>query len=231
MTSTITPTDRSPARRSGPGRAQTIPTAAVGSTQRAAARNRSRVAIGTFLMLASALGIGVLFAKAANRSPVLAVARSVTAGDVIERDDLREVMVGSNDFASTIPAAESPKIVGRIAVVDLVPDSLLARGQLAAGPTSGTGLSVIGATLKEGHFPSELRIGDRVLALVLPPESADITGEAGAGPPPVHAAVVGLRPLESGGGVAISLSVRPEQSAALAIAGARSRLTVVLAPR
>ena len=214
---------------SGPGRAPTTPTTVVGSTQRMATRNRTRIAVGSFVMLASALGAGLAVASAGDRTPVLVVARAVPAGEVIEGPDLREVLVGSRPAESTIDASERATIIGRTASVELVAGSFLARGQLAAGPAAGTGQAVIGATLKEGHFPVELADGDEVLAVVLPPESADTTGAAA--PTSIAARVVGIRSLDDGGGIAVSLAVAPDRAPALAAAGARARLTLVLAPK
>jgi len=215
-------------RIGGPGRAPTSPTT-VGSTERAATRNRTRIAVGTLVMLACALAIGVLFARVADRSPVLVVAHPVRAGQVIGRGDLREQLVGSSTGASTIAASQRSAVVGRVAAVDLVAGSFLAPGQLAEGPAAGTGKAVIGATLKQGQYPVELADGAKVLAVVLPSESAD--QGSGLASSPIEATVVGIRPLDDGGGIAISLAVAPDRSSALAIAGARSRLTIVLAPR
>lgn len=194
-----------------------------------ASRNRTRIAVGVFAMLACALGAGVAFTTAADRSPVLVVARPVTAGSTIESSDLREELVGSSPAASTVAASRRASIVGRTAAVDLVPGSLLSSSQVSDGPAAGTGQAVVGATLKEGQFPVELGVGDHVLAIVLPSESADPTG--GATPTPIAATVVGVRPLDDGGGIAVSLAVRPDQAPALAVAGARARLSLVLAPR
>ena len=212
----------------GPGRAPGGPSAP-GATQRAATRNRTRIAVGTLVMIACALGIGILFATVADRSPVLVVAQPVRAGEVIEQGDLREQLVDSSASGSTIAASQRSAIVGRPAAVDLVAGSFLAPGQLAEGPTAGTGQAVIGATLKEGQYPIEISDGAKVLAVVLPSESADPAPTTT--PSPTAATVVGIRPLDDGGGIAISLAVAPERSSALAIAGARSRLTIVLAPR
>lgn len=180
-------------------------------------------------MVACALSAGVAFTTAAERSPVLLVARPVTAGSTIKSSDLRERLVGSNPAGSTVAASRRSSIVGRTAAVDLVPGSLLSLSQVADGPAAGTGQAVVGATLKEGQFPIELGVGDRVLAIVLSSESSDPNGTAP--PPPVSATVVGVRPLQDGGGVAVSLAVAPDEAPPLAVAGARGRLSLVLAPR
>lgn len=200
-----------------------------GSTRRMASKNRTRVAVGVFVMIACALAAGLTFTTAADRSPVIVIARPVTAGSTIESSDLREELVGSSPAGSSVAASRRSSIVGRTAAVDLVPGSLLASNQVADGPAAGTGQAVVGATLKEGQFPVELGAGDRVLAIVLPSESADPA--RASMPVSVAATVVGLRPLDDGGGIAVSLAVAPTDAPSLAIAGASARLSLVLAPR
>lgn len=214
--------------KSPPGPAPLVQSSS-GSTRRVASKNRTRIAVGVFAMVAFALAAGVAFTTAADRSTVLVVARPVTAGSTIESSDLREELVGSSPAESTIAANRRSSIVGRTAAVDLVPGSLLSSSQVADGPAAGTGQAVVGATLKEGQFPVELGVGDRVLAIVLPPESSDSNGTAT--PASVEATVVGVRPLDDGGGIAVSLAVAPDQAPSLAVAGARARLSLVLAPR
>jgi Flp pilus assembly protein CpaB len=179
-------------------------------------------------MLACALAAGVSFSNVANRTPVLVVARPVTAGQVIQSTDLREALVGSDAQGATIAADRRSSIIGRTAGVDLVEGAILAPAQLADGPAAGTGQAVVGATLKEGQFPVELSVGDRVLAVRLPSASATAGGDP---PTPISATVVGVRPLDAGGGVAVSLAVTPNLAPELAVAGARSELSLVLAPR
>jgi Flp pilus assembly protein CpaB len=194
-----------------------------------ASTNRTRIAVGVFAMIACALAAGVAFTTAADRSPALVIARPVTAGSTIESSDLREELVGSSPAGSTVAANRRSSIVGRTAAVDLLPGSLLSSGQVADGPAAGTGQAVVGATLKEGQFPVELGVGDRVLAIVLPSESAEPSGAVT--PSSVSATVVGVRPLDDGGGIAVSLAVAPDRAPSLAVAGARARLSLVLAPR
>jgi Flp pilus assembly protein CpaB len=188
------------------------------------------MAVGAFLMLACALAAGVSFSNVANRTPVLVVARPVTAGQVIQSTDLREALVGSDAQGATIAASRRSSIIGRSAGVELVEGAILDPALLADGPAAGTGQAVVGATRKEGQFPVELSVGDRVLAVRLPSASATAGGDPPT-PTPISATVVGVRPLDAGGGVAVSLAVGPDLAPKLAVAGARSELSLVLAPR
>lgn len=203
------------------------PPVTAGVTQRWTRRNRTRAAAGFVLLVVCALGVGVAFSNAAQRSPVLAVARTVRAGQQITDADVREVLLGSPPSGSTIAASGRARVVGRTASVDLPAGALIAPSMVASGPAAASGRSVIGASLRDGQFPAELVAGDRVQIVVLPSDNA--TGEARSPSAPVDATVVGIRPLDQGG-VSVSLAVDPSKAADLAVAGARARLSLVLAP-
>jgi hypothetical protein len=182
-------------------------------------------------MAASALAAGVLYGNIGNRQPVLAVARPVAAGDVIQSADLTEVLIATDPGTSVIDASAREGIVGHIAAVPLVPGSLLARGQVTNDTTSISGRAVVGATLKPGQFPIELQRGDSVIALVLPPDSAQRSAADGGGEP-VPATVVGLTDVpDAPGTIAVSLAIAPDRANFVAAGGARGLIVLVLTPR
>jgi hypothetical protein len=182
-------------------------------------------------MVVSALAAGLLFAGLGDKHPVIGVARSVAVGQVIQEDDLKQTLAGSADGVRTMPWSSQSSVIGRTAAVGLVPGSLLNPGQLATGTAVDPADAVVGAVLKPGQFPAGLRPGDTVLAIVLPPEAASDTGQ-GRIEPPITATVASISPLaDSGGGLSISLAVSPGDASVLAVAGARGRLSLVLAPR
>jgi hypothetical protein len=202
-----------------------------GATAKATARNRTRITTGVFILVVSALASGLLYANVGDRHAVVAIARPIAAGQVIQDPDLRQVMAGSIDGVRTTPWSGRSSIVGKTAVVNLAAGSLLNPVQVADGPIVDPAAAVVGAVLKPGQFPAGLRIGDKLLAIVLPPEAASVTGQADIAPP-VAVTVAAIEELpDSAGAVSISLAVPPGESAGLAVAGARGRLAVVLAPR
>lgn len=228
MTSTTSP----PISTNG-HRALRAPAAPVGGptprTKQTASRQRARLLLGTMLLFGCSLAAAVLYANAGDRHAVLVVGRPVAAGQEITAADLREALVSADGGGATIAASEADRIIGSIAAVDLVRSSFLAPGHLADGPLAGSDDAVIGATLREGQYPLGLADGDRVLAVVLPPESSpDAEGSATAA---VGATVIAVGELSDLGGIAVSLAVQPDDAPRIAIAGARGRLALVLAPR
>lgn len=226
MVATRTPTPVS-GNGAKPPRAPDQAPPTTGVTQRWTRRNRTRAAAGFVLLVVCALGVGVAFSNAAQRSPVLAVAHTVRAGQQITDSDVREVLVGSPPAGSTVSASGRDSVVGHTASIDLPVGALIAPSMVASGPAAASGRSVIGASLHDGQFPAELVAGDRVQIVVLPADNA--TNDATSPSSPVDATVVGIRPLDQGG-VSVSLAVDPSKAADLAVAGARSRLSLVLAP-
>lgn len=201
-----------------------------GTTARAAARNRSRVLLGAFVLVVSALVAGLLYANLGDRRPVLAVARPVEAGQVVAAGDLREILAAPAPGVRTVLASARRAMVGRTASVALVPGTLLHPAQLAAGPVVNPDQAVVGAVLKPGQFPIGLRVGDDVLAVVLAPEGA-VVDDSDLPVPPRARVVAVERSNEPGAGLMVSLGAAPGDATLLATAGARGRLTLVLAPR
>lgn len=187
--------------------------------------NRARIAAGVTVLAVSALGGVALYGNAGDRAPVLAVARTVDAGEIIETADLTVVRVAADRGVEVIRASERNQIVGRPAAVGLVPGSLLTRGALATGPLVPDGWSVIGAVLKPGQFPLGLRPGDEVTMLVVPE-----TGQGDGGPSPVLGVLVAIEEMRPGE-VSASLAVPGPATRDLAVAGAQGRLALARAPR
>jgi hypothetical protein len=175
------------------------------------------------------LSAAVLFSRAGDRHPVLAVSRRVAAGSTIEATDLRQVLISTNGHVATVPWSQLAAVVGKTAVVDLAPGELLTRGQIELRPSGTAGKAVLGASLKEGQFPPGLSEGDRVLAVAIPAD--DPTGDqATVDPPSVKATVASVDPSSAEGGVTVSLALDPSQAASVAVSAAHGRLALVLAP-
>ncbi len=195
-------------------------------------RNRARVLGGVLLMAASALVAALLYAGLGDRQAVLTVVEPVAAGQVIELAHLGESQVAVDAAQAVVEADQRDEVVGRVAAVDLVAGSLLADQQVADVPPAPSGEAVVGAVLPPGAFPLDLRRGDRVIAVLVPTDATEGDDPGGEAVPSTPATVVAVEDQpDSGGGVAVSLAVTPEDAAALSVGGAQGRLTLVLAPR
>lgn len=193
-----------------------------------ARRNRSRIALGTFVILVMSLLFAAAYSNVGQRRAVLVVARPVTAGSVITAADLREVRVSADPTLRPVRAENRRSVVGRVAGVDLVPGTLVTRRQLATGPALPAGRAIVGLALKAGQLPSGLRAGDAVLVVLVPP-----AGAAGVAPDSESAVLDDVRVAAVGeaedaaGATVVSVNVPAADAAAVATAGADGRVSLV----
>lgn len=142
----------------------------------ARSRRMPWLALALVLVVGGGLLVGLLVQSAAERSTVLAAARSISPGQVITDADLRVVDVGVDGEASLVAASARLSIVGKVAVVGIPEGALLAPGQVAAGGGIEAGMVVVGALLAPGELPvATLRAGDAVtLVAVSGGQGADL---------------------------------------------------------
>jgi len=182
-------------------------------------RSRGRMAAGVLALAASALLGIVVYGRAADRLPVLVVAREVESGDVVESGDLTLARVSVDAGVQTVPASQRSSVVGKRASTRLVTGSLLTPANLGDGPSIAPGLAVIGAVVRPGQYPAALRAGDAVAVV-----SADAAS-------PVQALIASVARSEVGGATAVSLAVPASTATRLAIAGAQGQLLIMVPAR
>lgn len=169
MASTTLPSRPTP---NGPGRP--APALVPGGGRQ---RRWSLALLAVLVTVASALGFVVLWMNAGGREPVLALRRNVTAGQSIEKDDLKVVRVAADPGIDPIASSARDDVVGRPAAADLLAGTLLVPG--AVGSPSGleAGQAVIAVPVSPEELPADLEGGDRVVLL----QSSTNAG-AGVGP-------------------------------------------------
>jgi len=135
---------------------------------RRAGGSRVRPAAGVLLVVAvCALVLAGGRVRAGSREPVLALARSVAAGQVITVSDLRVVDVSAAGPVSLVPAWRQAQVAGRTATASLPAGSLLAAGDVGA-PSPGRGQAWLGVALLPGRYPPGLAPGQHVGVLAGP---------------------------------------------------------------
>jgi hypothetical protein len=194
-------------------------------------RNRARVAGGALLLAVCTLGAVVVYSQAGDRKSVLAMARTVEVGDIVEAGDLRAVRVSSDPGVRTVASVDRSRVVGRPAAVRLVAGSLLSPAEVGEGAGLPDSMALIGAVLKAGQFPIGLAPGDTV-SLV---ESATPTGAMDGGvsmSEPPTATVVAVEPGADGSGnTSVSLQLPTAAAKVVAGAGAAGRLNLIVVDR
>lgn len=134
-----------------------------------AARRRRRlpfVALGGLLVIVCVLAYAYGAVRLGERIQVLAVARSVAAGQAITVADLKQVSAARDSGVRLIPAAQAAQVVGRTAVVPLVAGTLLTPDLLGDAAFPPAGKVTASVALKPGQYPQGLAAGARVVVYV-----------------------------------------------------------------
>lgn len=119
------------------------------------------LAAGLLVTVMCALGAVLWHLSATSKVPALAVSAEVERGDVIEAVDLRTVYVASDD--SLVRITDQAAVVGKVALVDLAPGTLITPTVVADGAALEAGDGVVGLALDPGQYPAlGLAPGDRV---------------------------------------------------------------------
>lgn len=142
-----------------------------------------------WLVLAAALTVlaGTLVAwglgRAAARSEVVSLAGPVAAGTPFTAADLTVSSVAvDGSVQGLVPAGSLDRLIGRVAVIDLEPGTLLSVGMWSDGTQVLPGERTVGAVLDAGRFPTGLAPADQALAVALDGAApAPIDERAGTG--------------------------------------------------
>src|SRR6266540_6073172 len=159
-----------------------------------------RVLLGLALLLAGVLGTLAIVQQAGQRTPVLVMAHSVQAGQVIGADDVRVAELGTAPGVATLWAGERARVVGRRAAVPLEPGQVLGPAVVADGPALAAGLVAMSLALAPEHAAAgQLRAGDRV-AVVASGKPEETSGDVGSGVLLSPVQVLSVLPQGDGGG-------------------------------
>lgn len=127
------------------------------------------IALGVLVLLGFGLVGAVTVARAADRTPVLALAQPIERGEELTAGHLTVANVGADETVAVVAAADRDELVGLMAAGSLEEGTLITRGQFVAGPSVGPGQSVVGLALAPGEYPTaNLRPGDRVVVVRTP---------------------------------------------------------------
>jgi Flp pilus assembly protein CpaB len=196
-------------------------------------RKWSLALVGTLVTVGCALAFAVLWMNAGDRQPVLAVAKAVPAGQVIESSDLRVIRVSTDPGLKPLRGDQLDRVVGLRAATDLVPGTLLTNDNVGQGDGLQAGEAVVGVALKPGQFPSGLEPGDHVeIVRTTPPaSSASDEGIGSLGTVLDEARVLDVvqEDVTSGTRV-VSLVVDEEVAAEVAGAASAELVSLVLVP-
>ena len=192
----------------------------------------ARALFGLLLVAGCVVVVLVVYSRIGDRREVLAVNRTVLAGEQLSDADLRVVSISSDDDFPSMPASARTSIVGQYAKVRLAEGALLVADSVQGRPLVDPSKVLMSVSVPLAGVPTGLREGSR-LALVVTPHS---TG--GPVSPVLLEATVAAVPrnlgaLVSGGGSSssssVALTVEVDPQAAATLGPAESVAVAVLA--
>jgi hypothetical protein len=183
------------------------------------------VAVGVVVTVVFALGAVLWHLSAVDKSPALAVVGAVERGGTIGAEDIQVVYVSSDDAVARLDESQLDQVVGRVALVDLAPGTLLTASVIADRPALAAGDGVVGLALEPGAYPVVgLSPGDRVNVVhSVDPAVVAVDGDGDGGAPEVvvarGATVVAVEELPSDRRLVSIIAPEDDADAVAAAAG------------
>ncbi|MEV0453704.1 SAF domain-containing protein [Catellatospora methionotrophica] len=168
-----------------------------------------------------------VYGRIDDRTPALAAARDVAAGQQLTAADLRQVMVGADDGVLLIPAADLDRVVGRAAAVPLRAGQLIAAPQLGPSDWPPADKALIAVGVEEGHLPAGVVPGAQIS--VITPASAPGIATPGTKTPGTAPSASAPTAAPAGTGTAV-VQVRGTVVAVTASADQSGSVVTVLVP-
>src|SRR5215213_7773037 len=133
----------------------------------------ARALFGLFLVAVCVVAVLVIYTRIGDRQEVLAVNRTVLAGEQLTAADLRVVSISADDSFPSMPATARASIVGQYAKVRLVDGSLLVADSVQARPLVDPSKVLMSVPVPLSGVPTGLREGSRLVLVVTPDASAN----------------------------------------------------------
>src|SRR6185312_16957053 len=170
------------------------------------------VGLGLAFTALGGLGAVWLASSGTGTISVIGVAREVRAGEVIQRQDLVSVQIGTGSALRAVPVQRAGDVVGRRSLVRLLPGSLVNSDAVVDKLVPAQGQALVGLSLSPGQRPAvRMDAGDRV-EIVHTPGSQESASAVATGTTPVLAVVVSTVDDPDTGKTVVNVSV-PEAAA------------------
>lgn len=196
-------------------------------------RTRRRpLLVGLGLALTALGGLGAVWLASSGTSTisVIGVAREVRAGEVIQRQDLVSVQIGTGSGLRAVPVQSAGDVVGRRSLVRLLPGSLVNPDAVVDKLVPAQGQALVGLSLSPGQRPAvPMDAGDRV-EIVHTPGSQESASAVATRTAPVLAVVVSTVDDPDTGKTVVNVSVPEAAAATVATWGSAGRATLAVLP-
>lgn len=188
------------------------------------------VGLGLALTALGGLGAVWLASSGTGTISVVGVAREVRAGEVIQRQDLVSVQIGTGSALRAVPVQRAGDVVGRRSLVRLLPGSLVNPDAVVDKLVPAQGQALVGLSLSPGQRPAvSMDAGDRV-EIVRTPGSQESASATATRTAPVLAVVVSTVDDPDTGKTVVNVTVPEAAAATVATWGSAGRATVAVLP-
>lgn len=128
----------------------------------------ARAILAVLLVVASVVAALTIYVRISDRQDVLALDRTVLAGEQLVASDLRVVSISTDDALAVVPASDRDLLVGQYARVRLAEGALLTAGGVQADPLVAADKVLMSITVSAGGIPTGLREGSRLTLIATP---------------------------------------------------------------
>ncbi len=188
-------------------------------------RSTPHIVVGTLLVLTCAVAFATTALHVDPRTAVLALARSVPAGQALSAADLAVVRIVPDDALAVVTEDRRSSVVGRTLRLPVVADTLLSESMLGPPAWPPAGQSLVAVSVKPGRAPDGLAAGTHVLVLVVAPRSSTGTS-SGASTLQAEATAVSVAKADATGARVVSLLMTSPD--AVRVAGVSGEVALVV---
>ena len=142
-------------------------------------RSVPHLLLGALLVVVCAGVFLLVSLNSDQRQPVLALAQSVSVGQVLTAQDLKQVNIDVDPGVSIVDASQAATVVGKTMSTSLSAGTLLTPDAVGGSGIPAAGQALAALSLKSGQFPPEVAPGSHVSVVFVPGQD----GAAVASPP------------------------------------------------
>lgn len=132
------------------------------------------MALGVLLIVGGAFAASTLAGKRTATVQVVATARDVVRGQVIEADDLIAIAVESRFSQPMIPTSDAVSAVGQVPMTDIPAGTPIMTSMLRSAPQLADGQEVVSLRIEVGDVPTTIGVGDKVRVVLVPDPSLSV---------------------------------------------------------
>lgn len=197
--------------------------------RRVSGRSAGQWLVAVLLVVGSLVGAAWLYAQKGDTAEVLVLARPVPAGEEITSGDLTTAQVSG--VSDAIAADEAGTVIGRHAIVGMVPGQVLVPDAVTDQPLPAPGDRMVAVNVPAGRLPAGVQAGSAVEVLVAPAPGQGSTPEQLAEPEVLAARAVahGVDVVDDGS-VVLTLLIADAEADQVAAYSAAGAVTVVQIP-